>query len=182
MLTNFNALRLDVARNSGIHIKKTLPPSLGGLPGEAEIRYFVKVTVQRPAFYKENFRSVSAVMSGVAKGRRLHRLGVLTDTGSRVYLSCSCRSSPLASLQTNASRLLDDLINSAQASSNPKSLVFFVNLPQPQISQLLQCLRQTLALKVAYLTPLSSLVTKLCPYEYWSPRKTGLQRRSTWKR
>ena len=31
-----------------------------GLPGEAEIRYYVKVTVQRPAFYKENFRGVSA--------------------------------------------------------------------------------------------------------------------------
>ncbi len=61
MLTNFNALRLEVARNTNRHVKKTLPPSISGLPGEAEIIYFVKVTVQRPAFYKENFRSVSTV-------------------------------------------------------------------------------------------------------------------------
>ena len=61
MLTNFNALRLEVARNTSNHVKKTLPPSLNGLPGEAEIVYFVKVTVQRPAFYKENFRSVGAL-------------------------------------------------------------------------------------------------------------------------
>lgn len=61
MLTNFNALRLEVARNTNNHVKKTLPPSLNGLPGEAEIRYFVKATVQRPAFYKENFRAVGAL-------------------------------------------------------------------------------------------------------------------------
>jgi len=39
------------------HVKKTLPPSLTGFPGEAEIRYFVKVTVQRPSLFKENRRS-----------------------------------------------------------------------------------------------------------------------------
>lgn len=39
------------------HIKTTLPPSLSGLPGEAEIRYFVKVTVQRPSLLKENHRA-----------------------------------------------------------------------------------------------------------------------------
>ena len=41
-------------------MKNTLPPSLSGFPGEAEIRYFVKVTVQRPQFYKENRRAVWA--------------------------------------------------------------------------------------------------------------------------
>ncbi len=58
--TNFNRanLRLEVARESRRHVKKTLPPSMSGLPGQAEIRYYVKVTVQRPAFYKENFRAV----------------------------------------------------------------------------------------------------------------------------
>jgi hypothetical protein len=39
------------------HVKKTLPPSLTGFPGEAEIRYYVKVTVQRPSIFKENRRS-----------------------------------------------------------------------------------------------------------------------------
>ena len=39
------------------HVKKTLPPSLTGFPGEAEIRYYVKVTVQRPSLFRENRRS-----------------------------------------------------------------------------------------------------------------------------
>ena len=39
------------------HVKRTLPPSLTGFPGEAEVRYFVKVTVQRPSLFKENRRS-----------------------------------------------------------------------------------------------------------------------------
>lgn len=39
------------------HVHKTLPPSLSGFPGEAEIRYYVKVTVQRPSIWKENRRS-----------------------------------------------------------------------------------------------------------------------------
>lgn len=39
------------------HVRKTLPPSLTGFPGEAEIRYYVKVTVQRPSLFKENRRS-----------------------------------------------------------------------------------------------------------------------------
>ncbi|KAH7394312.1 hypothetical protein BKA66DRAFT_297468 [Pyrenochaeta sp. MPI-SDFR-AT-0127] len=41
------------------HIKATLPPSLAGFPGEAEIIYFVKVTVNRPQFFKENPRSIA---------------------------------------------------------------------------------------------------------------------------
>lgn len=59
-LTNLNVagLRLEMARDTNRHVKKTLPPSLGGFAGQAEIRYYVKVTVQRPAFYKENFRAV----------------------------------------------------------------------------------------------------------------------------
>ncbi|CZS99393.1 related to arrestin (or S-antigen), N-terminal domain protein [Rhynchosporium agropyri] len=39
------------------HVKRTLPPSLTGFPGEAEVRYYVKVTVQRPSLFKENRRS-----------------------------------------------------------------------------------------------------------------------------
>lgn len=38
------------------HITKTLPPSFTGFPGEAEIRYYVKVTIQRPGIFKENWR------------------------------------------------------------------------------------------------------------------------------
>lgn len=38
------------------HVTATLPPSLTGYPMEAEIRYYVKVTIQRPGFLKENWR------------------------------------------------------------------------------------------------------------------------------
>lgn len=61
MYTNISmvGMRVEMARDTNRHVKKTLPPSLNGLPGQAEINYFVKATVQRPAFYKENFRAVS---------------------------------------------------------------------------------------------------------------------------
>ena len=39
------------------HVTKTLPPSLSGFPGEAEIRYYIKVTVQRPSIWKGNRRN-----------------------------------------------------------------------------------------------------------------------------
>lgn len=38
------------------HVKKTLPPSFTGFPREAEIRYYIKVTIQRPGLFKENWR------------------------------------------------------------------------------------------------------------------------------
>jgi hypothetical protein len=49
----------EFARAPTHHIKTTLPPSLAGFPGEAEIRYFVKVTVNRPQFFKENPRAIA---------------------------------------------------------------------------------------------------------------------------
>lgn len=39
------------------HVRRTLPPSLTGYPDMADIRYYVKVTVQRPSLFKENRRS-----------------------------------------------------------------------------------------------------------------------------
>lgn len=38
------------------HVVKTLPPSFTGFPRQAEIRYYVKVTIQRPGLFKENVR------------------------------------------------------------------------------------------------------------------------------
>lgn len=49
----------EFAKTATQHIKSTLPPSLTGFPGEAEIRYFAKVTVNRPQFFKENPRAVA---------------------------------------------------------------------------------------------------------------------------
>ncbi|KAG8533763.1 uncharacterized protein KY384_001504 [Bacidia gigantensis] len=56
VLANLSSMRIDMYQGSNGHVKKTLPPTLGGMPGEAEIQYYVKATVQRPAFYKENWR------------------------------------------------------------------------------------------------------------------------------
>ncbi|KAL8769128.1 MAG: hypothetical protein Q9209_004762 [Squamulea sp. 1 TL-2023] len=39
------------------HVKKTLPPTLHAFQDHAIIRYYIKATVVRPAFYKENFRT-----------------------------------------------------------------------------------------------------------------------------
>lgn len=60
MLTNlnFSGLKVEMARDSNRHVKKTLPPTFGGFPGMADIKYFVKATVIRPQFYKENIRAV----------------------------------------------------------------------------------------------------------------------------
>lgn len=38
------------------HVKKTLPPSFVAGPRSAEIRYYIKVTVQRPGFLNPNWR------------------------------------------------------------------------------------------------------------------------------
>ncbi|KAH7326342.1 arrestin [Stachybotrys elegans] len=38
------------------HTTRILPPSITGLPMEAEVRYYIKVTIQRPGFLKENWR------------------------------------------------------------------------------------------------------------------------------
>ena len=50
-------LNVQFAPDTNQHVKKTLPPTLSGFPGEAEIKYYVKATVVRPKFYQENLRS-----------------------------------------------------------------------------------------------------------------------------
>ena len=39
------------------HVKRVLPPSLAGIGIEAEVRYYIKVTVHRPSRFKGNKRS-----------------------------------------------------------------------------------------------------------------------------
>lgn len=63
MLTNLNitGLKVEMARESNRHVKKTLPPSLNGFPGTADIKYYIKATIIRPQFYKENIRAVCLI-------------------------------------------------------------------------------------------------------------------------
>ncbi|KAK0363031.1 hypothetical protein LTR02_012714 [Friedmanniomyces endolithicus] len=48
---------LELTKPPSHHVKKTLPPTLSGFPGEAEIRYYVKATVQRNSWWQENTRT-----------------------------------------------------------------------------------------------------------------------------
>jgi len=51
-------LNVQFAPDMNKHAKKTLPPSLSGFPGEAEIKYYVKATVVRPKFFQGNIRTI----------------------------------------------------------------------------------------------------------------------------
>ncbi|KAF1988542.1 hypothetical protein K402DRAFT_391761 [Aulographum hederae CBS 113979] len=55
----FAGLTLEAARLPTQHVKATLPPTVY-FPGEAEIKYFVKTTVNRPSLFKENPRDWAA--------------------------------------------------------------------------------------------------------------------------
>ncbi|EMC98920.1 hypothetical protein BAUCODRAFT_31194 [Baudoinia panamericana UAMH 10762] len=52
-----SSIGLEVAKPASRHVKRTLPPTLSGFPGEAEIRYFVKATVARQSFFKGSVRA-----------------------------------------------------------------------------------------------------------------------------
>lgn len=77
------------------HAKSPLPPSLGGYPGEAEIKYFVKATVVRPKFYQENLRNEVPItflpieqprpsdQDGETYGRRKHQFQRI-DSGNTI--------------------------------------------------------------------------------------------------
>ncbi|KAF2128109.1 hypothetical protein P153DRAFT_376989 [Dothidotthia symphoricarpi CBS 119687] len=56
---SFSNAMPEFAKAPTQHVKGTLPPSLSGFPGEAEVRYYVKVTVNRPQFFKENPRALA---------------------------------------------------------------------------------------------------------------------------
>jgi hypothetical protein len=45
------------------HVKRLLPPSLAGFGIEAEVRYYIKVTVHRPSRFKGNKRSERSFIS-----------------------------------------------------------------------------------------------------------------------
>lgn len=56
---SFEKGSFEYAKDASRHVRGTLPPSLSGIPDdEAWIRYFLKVTVNRPQFYRANMRSV----------------------------------------------------------------------------------------------------------------------------
>ncbi|PGH34007.1 hypothetical protein GX50_03154 [[Emmonsia] crescens] len=81
MSTNLNmgAIRLEVAHDTNKHVRKALPPSLTVFRGAAEIKYYVKATVGRPQFYKENYRGYADIKFLPIEPPRA------TDTGAESY-------------------------------------------------------------------------------------------------
>jgi hypothetical protein len=74
----FGGLNVEMYKSPHSHVKKTLPPTLVGFPGEADIRYYVKATVNRPSLFKENVRAY------VPSSRHVHHrrmLWVMQDVG-----------------------------------------------------------------------------------------------------
>lgn len=59
-VVNIGGLQMQAPGNRDRHVKKTLPPTLHAFQDQAIIRYYIKATVVRPAFYRENYRTVSA--------------------------------------------------------------------------------------------------------------------------
>jgi hypothetical protein len=54
--SNFGLVEIEQLKYS--HVKRILPPSLAEFPGKAEIKYFIKATVERPSRFRENMRSI----------------------------------------------------------------------------------------------------------------------------
>jgi hypothetical protein len=54
--SNFGLVEVEQLKYS--HVKRILPPSLAEFPGKAEIKYFIKATVERPSRFRENMRSI----------------------------------------------------------------------------------------------------------------------------
>ena len=62
-VVSIGGLQMQTPANRDRHVRKTLPPTLHAFQDQAIIRYYIKATVVRPAFYKENYRTVSELTS-----------------------------------------------------------------------------------------------------------------------
>ncbi|KAI4094580.1 MAG: hypothetical protein LQ339_007455 [Xanthoria mediterranea] len=56
-VVNIGGLQMQAPGSRDRHVRKTLPPTLHAFQDQAIIRYYIKATVVRPAFYKENYRT-----------------------------------------------------------------------------------------------------------------------------
>ena len=149
---DFQQPRLFDLGNSFRHVKKTLPPTLTGFPGKAEILYYVKVTVQRPAFYKENYRSVPIISE-------LESSTAYTKILSRSCTSTSFPSNQFANPPTAANLTHDDNTNSHRTS--PRLQDPHASLPQRRPMTLV--FYQASASTDAFPTPPSSPATTSSP-------------------
>lgn len=128
------------------HVTKTLPPSFTGFPGEAEIRYYVKVTIQRPGIFKENWRYQLGLKflpiepprppktNQEAYARRpftFHPRSPRPEAQSKKLSSVFSRRSGGPSANANGST--EGVLDAQQAPLTPPSIEMSARLPHPAI-------------------------------------------------
>lgn len=116
------------------HVKRTLPPTLTTFPGLAEIRYYVKVTVNRKEFYKENPRVVQNLNFFPIEPPRG------APTGAESYARRQHNFSPTSELPNKGKNRLFDAFKkptstptATQGTSEPPTISVDVRLPTPAI-------------------------------------------------
>lgn len=138
---------LEVTQEPTSHVKKTLPPTLTGFPGEAEISYFVKATINREGLLKENPRAFSPFNFVPIEPPRPEA------TGSQIFARQRHAFNPVSdllkkekkkSIWSKSSALLDK-----SSATDPPFFSVEIRLPEPAI---LTCNREL---------PLSILIKKL---------------------
>ncbi|KNG90309.1 arrestin (or S-antigen), N-terminal domain protein [Aspergillus nomiae NRRL 13137] len=130
MLTNLNisGLKVEVARDTHRHVKKTLPPSLSGFPQMADIKYYVKATVIRPQFYKENIRTITNINFLPIEPPRTGNPGEETYARRQHQFAKAPSTSKMKSLfqKSSSSSLRDSSSDSPRVSAD-------IRLPNPSI-------------------------------------------------
>ncbi|KAK3045174.1 hypothetical protein LTS18_014402, partial [Coniosporium uncinatum] len=156
-LEKFAGLQLNEARTPTRHVKATLPPSVY-FPGEAEIRYFVKCTVNRPSLFKENPRAYvpfnffpieppRTPQNGETYARRQHQFNPESGSSSATV---SRKASSFFSKLKGSTQPTTDLKPSTtdeNPSIEPPRFSLEARLPNPAILTCSACLPLKLLLK-----------------------------------
>ncbi|KAK5113951.1 hypothetical protein LTR62_003074 [Meristemomyces frigidus] len=122
----------EVSRPPTHHVKRTLPPTISGFPGEAEIRYFVKTTITRPSFFKEARRAYAPFNFLPIENPRP------PETGSEIYARMKHSFMPYAEQENTNSKgkgFLGMRKELSVSSSSPEapSISVDARLPEPAI-------------------------------------------------
>lgn len=121
----------EVAKPATRHVRKTLPPTLSGFPGEAEIRYYVKCTVERQGFLQQNTRTFMPFNFFPIEPPRP------AITGDEVFARQKHSFSPVEEESKGKSKLKDIFGAKSKEPANPNSdaphLSIDARLPSPSI-------------------------------------------------
>lgn len=114
------------------HVKTTLPPTLTGFPGEAEISYYVKATVQRQGLFKENPRAHQPFRFMPIESPRLPSTGELSFARHRHTFVTSKRAGKKSFFGMGAAKPADEEGPSFSVDMRlPKPSILTCNQPLP---------------------------------------------------